>query len=336
MNRIYLFQSSSTKLAIFFSMLLIVALVLLSVEIYALTHGEIMRPIFTKFILGLVIFICGGLFFISFHVTKRINTITETADRIITTRDLTQRIPIDNPWDDLSMLAGALNAMLEEIEQLVNGTRQVTDNIAHDLRTPLTRLRNHIESMRDDAVETAQVEGFTGLIDECDALLVTFNALLRIANIEVGRRHTSFHSFDLAPVIGDVVEFYEPVANEHNITLKFTSRLTHTIGDKDLLFQAAANLLDNALKHTPDGGTVEVSVAPFQRKSRLTIRDSGEGISDEHKPHVFRRFYRITTSRNTPGSGLGLSLVQAIIHRHKGTITLTDNKPTGLVITIDI
>ena len=339
MNRIDLFQSSSTKLAIFFSALLIVALILLSVEVYALTHGEAVQPLFTKFILALVIFICVGLFFVSFYVTKRINTITATADRIISTRDLTQRIPIDNPWDDLSKLARALNMMLEEIEQSVAGMRQVSDNIAHDLRTPLTRLRNHIETMREEAQQStggAQQEQFNGLITECDALLSTFNALLRIANIESGRRHAGMHAIDLAAVIRDVVELYEPVANEHQIVLHATCHQSPVVGDKDLLFQAAANLLDNALKHTPAGGRIDILTAPDGAHARFVIADSGPGIDDAHKPHVFRRFYRIAACRSMPGSGLGLSLVAAIVQLHQGSIVLTDNVPHGLVVTVRI
>ncbi len=338
-NRIYLLKSSSTKLAFFFSTLLFVALLLLCFEIYAISHGEMVRPIFTKFILGLVIFICAGLFFVSFYVTKRINAITDTADRIISTRDLTQRIPIDNPWDDLSKLAKALNMMLDEIEQLVASVRQVSDNVAHDLRTPLTRLRNHIEAMRNDTANTPlsraeQQEEFNTLITECDALLATFNALLRIANIESGRRHAIFHTIDLMPVIHDVIELYEPLANEKNIQLTFRTEPAPVIGDKDMLFQAAANLLDNAIKHTPEGGEITLTLTREKTGTQLKITDTGPGIPDEHKAHVFRRFYRIEACRNKPGAGLGLSLVGAIVKLHQGAISLSDHQPTGLVVTV--
>lgn len=338
-NRIYLFQSSSTKLAIFFSTLLIAALFLLSVEIYAISHGEMVRPIFTKFILALVIFICVGLFFVSFYVTKRINAITDTADRIISTRDLTQRIPIDNPWDDLSKLAKALNMMLDEIEQLVASVRQVSDNVAHDLRTPLTRLRNHIEAMRNDTADITraeQQEEFNTAIAECDALLNTFNALLRIANIESGRRLANFHTIDLMPVIHDVVELYEPVANEKHIFLAFRTEPTLVIGDKDMLFQATANLLDNAIKHTPEGGSIVLTLARTEKGATITLTDTGPGIADEHKSNVFRRFYRVDACRNKPGAGLGLSLVAAIVKLHQGMITLSDNKPQGLIVTVTL
>ena len=336
MKRIHLFEASSTKLALFFSALLSVALVLLSVEIYALMHGETISALVSYFTLFLVVLICIGLFIISFYVTKRINTIAETADRIISTRDLTQRIPIDSRWDDLSKLSSVLNLMLEEIEQLVDGVRQVSDNIAHDLRTPLTRLRNHIESMRTQRAASAQSEEFSQLIAECDALLTTFNALLRIANIEAGKRHTAFGELNFACVMNDVIELYDPVATEHGITLKFISEPTSMVGDKDLLFQAAANLVDNAIKYTPVGGTITVTIRRTPLGAQLMVVDTGHGIANEHKQQVFRRFYRVSGCRSRPGSGLGLSLVAAVVKLHQGTISLSDNHPHGLIVTVTL
>ncbi|MES2983936.1 MAG: HAMP domain-containing sensor histidine kinase [Pseudomonadota bacterium] len=336
MKRIQLFEASATKLALFFSALLSVSLVLLSIEIYAITHGETINPLYSYLTLFLVVVICIGLFIISFYVTKRINTIAETADRIITTRDLTQRIPIDSRWDDLSKLSSVLNLMLEDIEQLVDGVRQVSDNIAHDLRTPLTRLRNHIETMRTDRAASSQSEEFSQLIVECDALLTTFNALLRIANIEAGKRHTAFGVLNLACVVHDLIELYEPVAAEHDIQLQFVSEPTSMVGDKDLLFQAAANLLDNAIKYTPPGGLITIAVKRTDTGATLSVTDTGHGIRDEHKQQVFRRFYRVEGCRSRPGSGLGLSLVAAVVKLHQGTITLTDNQPNGLVVTVTL
>lgn len=337
MPRFHPFTSSSTKLAIFFSTLLGVALVLLCVEVYALTNGTEMEPMLSKFILGLVLVICVGLFLVSFYVTKRINAIAATAEHIIATRDVSKRIPIDNRWDDLSKLSTVLNAMLDEIEQLVASVRQVSDNIAHDLRTPLTRLRNHIETMREGNFSPEeQQEQFNQLVNECDGLLATFNALLRIANIEAGRRHAGFHTVNLAHVLQDVVELYEPVAAEKQLQFAYRAEPTMVEGDKDLLFQAIANLLDNAIKYTPDGGTVVVTVMPHKGRAQIVLRDSGHGIADEFKPHVFRRFYRIARCRSFPGSGLGLSLVAAIVKLHQGTIVLSDNEPTGLVVTVTL
>lgn len=339
MHRIRIFQSSSTKLAVLLSSLLVGSLFLLSIEIYRFSHGKPIQPIIIHSILGVVLFICCSLFFISYYATKRINAIVETADSIIRTGDLTQRIPIDNPWDDLSKLAQVLNAMLAQIDQSVASIRQVSDNIAHDLRTPLTRLRNHIENMRMSAIvpptdPEEQQKEFNALVTECDALLSTFNALLRIANIESGRGHSLFERTNLMPVVEDAIDLYEPMASEKNIRLSFHAEPAWVQGDKDLIFQMLANLLDNAIKHTPVGGDITLAIKAGNPKTTITITDTGTGIPDEHKHHVFRRFYRTESARNTPGSGLGLSLVNAIIRLHKGTIKLQDRTPNGLIVTI--
>ncbi|MFM9889582.1 MAG: sensor histidine kinase [Rickettsiales bacterium] len=337
--RIRPIESSSTKLAVVFSAALAATLVLIGIEVNSMSHDKPISPLFFGGILMLMLATCGGLFFISYFVTRRINTITETAERIITTRDITSRIPIDNRWDDLGKLAVALNLMLDEIEQLVQSVRQVSDHIAHDLRTPLTRLRNHIEQL--DRASTSPVvrqEEVPQLVAECDGILTTFNALLRIANIESGRRAAVFQPVDLAAVLRDVVELYEPVAHEKQVALSFAYEPVQVKGDKDLLFQALANLLDNAIKYTPEGGVVVARITPgVPQGATITIVDSGPGIADAYKPLVFQRFYRVDAHRAIAGgAGLGLSLVSAIIRIHQGTIALSDREPTGLVVTITL
>lgn len=339
MRRIHPFESSSTKLALFFSGLLALAAVLLGIEMYAITHDETVHPIYARLVLALIVVVCASLFFISFYVTKRINVIADTATRIIHTGDLSQRIPVDARWDDLSRLASTLNAMLDEIDQLVTGIRTLSDNIAHDLRHPLTRLRNAIESIRrtsaagEDATLQQQLADLTA---ECDALLTTFQALLRISNIESGKRHSGFLAMDLARLMEDVVELYEPLAAEKSIRLSFTPAPAQVVGDKDLLFQAFANLVDNAIKYTPAQGSVDIAMSTQEKCARVIIRDSGLGVSDAHKPQLFRRFYRVEHSRRAPGSGLGLSLVAAIITLHNGHVQLHDNAPSGLVVTVTL
>lgn len=331
--------SSSIKLALLFGGLLGIAALLLALEIVALTTGELLHPLYSKFVLALIVIVCGGLFFISFYVTKRINIIAATAQQIIATSDLSRRIPLDARWDDLSKLSSTLNTMLGEIEQLVDGIRTVSDNIAHDLRHPLTRLRNHMEDMRRHTAPEHNPElhlELTDLIAECDALLTTFQALLRISNIESGKRHTGFRPIDLVKLMQDVIELYEPVAAEKSIALQFTSARADVIGDKDLLFQAFTNLIDNAIKYTPAQGRIDVEMSSLGNGARVIIRDSGQGVSDEHKQRVFRRFYRVDHSRRTHGSGLGLSLVAAIIKLHHGHIQLHDNMPSGLTVTVTL
>ena len=330
------FESSSTKLAVTISGILGITLVMVSNQIYSLMNGTPVNPLFSIAILALMACTSIGLFIVSFYVTKRINAIAATAHKIITTRDLSQRIPIDARWDDLSKLASALNLMLEDIEQLVTGMRQVSDNIAHDLRTPLTRLRNHLELLRTHSRESFRPDYLNTLIAECDGLLGTFNALLRIANIEAGKHQSTFAPLSLGALVEDVVELYEPVAADKNISLVCYHTTTTITGDKDMLFQAIANLVDNAIKYTPEGGTITITIAPDGKGGRISVADTGTGVPDGHKHLVFRRFYRVDGSRHQSGSGLGLSLVAAVVRLHHGNVTLTDNKPTGLVVTVTL
>lgn len=334
-RRISFLESSSTKLAVIFTALLALAAVLLGFGMYAMNNGETVHPLYPNIALGLLLLVSGLAFFISFHVTKRINRIAGTADRIIATTDLSQRIPLDSRWDDLGKLSETLNTMLAEIEQLVFGIRTLSDNIAHDLRHPLTRMRNHMETLRDQAAPEAQAP-LNELMAECDALLSTFQALLRISNIESGKRHADFASIDLAQLLRDVAELYEPLATEKTIQFTLNTITAHVVGDKDLLFQAFANLIDNAIKYTPEHGQIVIDMQPQNKGARVVIRDTGLGVSDEHKQRVFRRFYRVEHSRRAPGSGLGLSLVAAIIKLHQGIIQLHDNQPAGLCVTVTL
>jgi signal transduction histidine kinase len=334
--RIRLFQSSSTKLAVLFSSLLTSALFLLTVEVYRVMAGGPTHKPYTIAILSLMGITSLGLFIISFYVTKRINTIADTVDTILTTRDLSQRIPVASHWDDLSKLSDILNLMLADIEQLVATVKQVSDNIAHDLRTPLARMRNRIESMRASGTNQIDREDLSKLSHECDGLLATFNGLLRIAKIEASHHNIEFSKVNLGHIVQDVVELYEPLASEKSIHFSYRAEPVTIMGDKDMLFQAFANLIDNAIKYTPEGGVVVVTLDPSAGGAHLTFTDSGMGIPDVHKPQVFSRFYRVDSCRNQPGLGLGLSLVQAIIALHRGQIALKDHAPTGLIVTIDL
>ncbi len=272
-------------------------------------------------------------YFLSFFVVSRINIIAATAKDIMETGDLSRRISIDKGWDDLSNLAYILNDLFARVEELMQDVRQVSDNIAHDLRTPLTRVRNQLDDMKASNNEPEKVDK---LISEADGLLQTFNALLRITNIEKGKRHTKLEELKLNKLIQDVIELYEPIAEEKNI--KITSELSHVKyeGDKDLIFQALANMLDNAIKFTTGGGSISISLEQKNGRPVIEIKDSGIGIGAADKSKVFDRFYRADSSRNSPGSGLGLSLVSAVINLHKGNIELLDNKPSGLTVKISL
>lgn len=268
-------------------------------------------------------------FFISSFVVSRINIIASTAKQIMDTGDLSARISINSSWDDLSNLAQVLNNLLDRIENLMFGIRDVSDSIAHDLRTPLTRLRNHLEDIKKTSQQPEDVDK---IINEADDILKTFNALLRIANIEKSTRHQKFTEVDIRTLVCDVIELYEPLAEHSDITIKDNLQANITIqGDKDLLFQAISNIMDNAIKFSPENSAITVSLKRKKNKTSLSIADQGIGIAPQNKERVFDRFYRAEHSRTTSGSGLGLSLVKAICDLHKINISLRDNTP-GLAV----
>lgn len=317
----------------------LISTALLVTQVYEIIWHKTERTISAGIMIALLLMICGGIFFVKKLMHRRIIAISETVNAIISTGDLSRRIPIEAKWEDLSSLSNMLNKMLSEIERLVNDARSVADNVSHDLRTPLTRLRNHIEEMRVSVTDNASIEDqqerYRQLTVECDALLATFQALLRISNLESGHKYSEFSTLNLTHLLRDVVEFYEPLAAEKNISFHYEiADNAAFIGDKDLLFQAFANVVDNAIKYTPEQGEIHLSLRADKNHAVFELRDSGPGIIDTDKQRVFRRFFRVDEARSEPGSGLGLSLVAAIIALHKGTIQLSDNQPQGLVVTM--
>jgi signal transduction histidine kinase len=259
---------------------------------------------------------------------RRIGAINTTVQEIMA-GDLSRRIPTDDAGDDFSHLVDNLNRMLDRIESLLEGVRQVSDNIAHDLRTPLARLRNRLDELqkRDDSLAGSS-EAVEAAIREADGLLATFSALLRIARIEAGARRSGFVPVDLGRLAADVVELYEPLAEERGCRLELRiSRSPAVQGDPELLSQALANLIDNALKHGARGGEVVVTVADSGGALSLEVADSGPGIPEGEREHVFQRFHRLDSSRSSPGSGLGLSLVAAVAKLHHVDVRLEDNHP---------
>ena len=298
--------------------------------------GDIMQSygrlkLFSVLIMGFMLAVVTVSFLISTFVVSRINLIAQTASNIMRTGDLSQRISIHSRWDDLSNLAQILNDLLARIEQLMQDIRDVSDNIAHDLRTPLTRLRTHLEAAQK---ETPDAQSMEQLLAEADGLLGTFNALLRIANIEKGKRHQAFADVSLNQLLEDVLALYEPLAEEKEVVLHAELHPITIEGDRDLLFQLFANLLDNALKFSPEKSTVEVVLAHEEGGLQVSIADQGVGIAPDEYEKIFTRFYRSDKSRHTAGSGLGLSLVKAVAELHNARLVLSDNQP-GLRITID-
>ena len=282
-------------------------------------------------VLGLV----GG-FFVARRVLKRVDAMTETTKTIMR-GDLTERLPISGTGDELDRLAGNLNTMLERIEALMHGLKEVSDNIAHDLKTPLTRLRNRAE----EALRTANTDAeyraaLEGTIEESDALIRTFNALLQIARAESGQARDDMTDFDAAEIARGVGELYEPVADDKGIALKIEAPASAPVrGNRELVSQALANLVDNAIKYAaPQGAAangipseIVVKAAEDGDKILLTVADGGPGIPEADRGRVVERFVRLEQSRSQPGSGLGLSLAAAVARLHGGELKLEDNHP---------
>ena len=264
----------------------------------------------------------------------RIEAINQTS-RVIMSGDLSRRIPSRHTGDEFDMLADNLNNMLDQIELLMESVRRVSDNIAHDLRTPLARLRNRIEELHlDTGAGDTRRPALEQALEEADALLNTFNALLRIARIESEENTADFTPIDMGVLINDVMELYEPLAEDKQ--LRFVANIGTGLifqGDRDLLFQALANLLDNAIKYTPRSGSVSLTLEKDGDDVCLRLCDTGPGIPEAMREQVFQRFFRLEHSRTTPGNGLGMSLVQAVMQRHHLAIQLQDNQP-GLCVCI--
>jgi signal transduction histidine kinase len=264
---------------------------------------------------------------------RRIEAINRTS-REIMAGDLARRIPTRGSGDDFDQLAQNLNLMLDRIQALMDGIRHVSEGIAHDLRSPLTRLRHRLETARmSSGAPDEQRRLVEASIAEADTLLATFNALLRIAEAESGRARAGFAPVDLAALAQDAVELYEPVAQEKRQTLASSIQPLTVVGDRHLLSQALANLLDNAIKCAPEGGRIEVALSPAPEGPMLAVADNGPGIPPEFRDKVLERFFRLDASRSTPGSGLGLSLVAAVARLHDARLDLADNRP-GLRVTI--
>jgi signal transduction histidine kinase len=307
---------------------------------------ELARLIRTTMLWGLGVMALvgiGGGYWVSRRLLTRIDNLSATT-RTIMEGDLSGRLPISGSGDELDRLAQNLNLMLGRIEQLMAGLREVSDNIAHDLKTPLNRLRNRVEeALREPYEEATYREALERTIEEADDLIKTFNALLSIARLEAGAAGDNRDKLDLAVLVSDVAELYEPVAEERGIALEAEVEAPIVIrGDRQLLGQAIANLIDNALKYgapSAQGGNGYAPEVGVQAQMdgdtvEITVSDRGPGVPAAERERVLGRFVRLEESRSEPGSGLGLSLVAAVARLHGGVLRLEDNDPGLRVVLV--
>jgi hypothetical protein len=287
-----------------------------------------------SFALVVVLGLAGG-FFVSRRVLKRIDAMTDTANTIMA-GDLGGRLPIAGTGDELDRLAGNVNAMLERIEALMRGLKEVTDNIAHDLKTPLTRMRNRCEQALRGEQGRDYRAALESTIAESDDLIRTFDALLMIARAESGQARGNMDEFDAAEIARDVGELYEPLAEQKGLVLKIDAPAPAAVrGNRELVSQALANLVDNAIKYAgPDASKINGAAAEILVKAgadgeriMLSVADRGPGIPEADRGRVVERFVRLEQSRSEPGSGLGLSLASAVARLHGGELRLEDNRP---------
>ena len=286
------------------------------------------RVIIQGFALALVgILVLGAIsgYGLSRGIRRRLGAITGTAEAIID-GDLTRRVAVQGVHDDLDGLALTFNRMLDRIALLMESVRQVSSDVAHDLRTPLTRLRNRLESGLADP-KGARAEVLEGALTDLDAILTTFAGLLRIAQIDAGARRAAFREVDLAVIAREVVEAFAPSAEEGGRKLIADATAPALVeGDTELLTQMLVNLVENGLHHTPPGSTIRVAVGAAP-EPWLTVTDNGPGVPPGERERVQNRFYRLEQSRSTPGAGLGLALAAAVARLHQSSLQLGDAGP---------
>jgi signal transduction histidine kinase len=281
----------------------------------------------------------AGSIFVSRRVLKRVDSIADTSRRFAA-GDLSGRLEVTGTGDEFDRLAESLNTMLTRIERLMLGLKEVSDNIAHDLKTPLTRMRSRVERvLTEGGTEAEYREALQSTIDEADQLIRTFNALLMIARVEAGSSDAAFSLFDAAAVAHDIYELYEPLADEAGVTLTLNSNGPVLVSaNRELISQALANLVDNAIKYANDGSRrpeVVISVGQEQGVMTLRVADNGGGIAEADRARATERFVRLEESRSKPGAGLGLSLVSAVAQLHGGALKLADNAP-GLAAILQV
>lgn len=279
---------------------------------------------------SIILIVLGGLIAFAATVTRRFAETRRTVDAIVA-GNMQRRVPMTGAADEFERQAVAFNRMLDQIAMLMDGLRNVSNDVAHDLRTPLARLRSRLATIAARDGDAAIGEA----IADCDRILAMFAAMLRIAEVEAGRRIAGFAAVDLAVLAGEVCEALAPVAEDGGHALRWRLDTLPVRGDARLIEQMLVNVIENALRHTPPGTMITVDGARVGEQAVLTVRDDGPGIPAEQHALALRRFGRLEASRNRPGHGLGLPLVAAILRLHGGTLTLADGEP-GLVLRLAV
>ena len=289
--------------------------------------NRITRAVWTALPIGLAMSLIGGLI-ISRSAARRAEQLTRTTDGIIS-GDLSRRAPVVGSGDEFDRLSERLNAMLDRLEHLMMTTRHAGDAIAHDLRSPLTRLRNRLEADLRDGEKVDRTASIERTIDEVDAVLATFNSILSLSKIQAGSS-ARFQTIDVSELMDELAELYEPASEDAGLSFASEIEPGLTIeGDKSLIAQAMTNLLDNAIKYTPTGGALTLRTRITRKDEiELSVTDTGAGIPSEDRERVVRRFVRLEASRTQPGNGLGLAMVDAIAKLHQGVFELSDGPGT--------
>jgi len=301
-------------------------------------HKSFQKVVARTLIFSLIAMVVFGMltwFFVGRRALKRIDMVSKSTNRILA-GDRSERLPLSGGGDEFDRLSSGMNDMLDRINHLDEGLKQVSDNIAHDLKTPITRLRNKAETALAGRLSAAAGrKALTGVVEECDTLIKTFNALLMISRVESGSTTAKFTQLNLSEILEDIAELYQPLAEENGT--HFETKITPDInvsGNRELLSQALANLIDNAMKYaTGKKASILIKLEKNGDRAVISVSDNGPGIPDDKHDHVMERFTRLEKSRTKPGNGLGLSLVKAVVQLHKGSIVLGDNEP-GLVVTM--
>lgn len=298
---------------------------------------EIFREVFGATVTGVMIFAA----FVGWIMAKRalsgVEEVTRTA-REISAGDLERRVSVKSNAIEIERLATTFNDMLDRIQTLVKEMREMTDNIAHDLRSPITRIRGIAEMTLTAGKSIEEHESAAAnTIEQCDRLLEMINTMLYISEVEAGAGKLTTEEIDMARVVRDACELFQPIADDKGVTLVAEIRTDLKVrGERQGLQRLVANLVDNALNYTPPSGSVTISVNGNEKLGVITVKDTGIGISQENLPHIFRRFYQCDQSRSQPGIGLGLSLVKALVQSHGGHITVTSTPNVGTTFTVTL